>query len=81
MIQRFSVAPFATIASFILIPASKRLPFISGVSLLWNTFLFALLYRLLPWIVQLEPMQEGLRNMTNELKAMPAGGIHTIDEL
>ncbi|KAI0430385.1 hypothetical protein F5Y09DRAFT_307671 [Xylaria sp. FL1042] len=79
--QRLFLAPFATISAFILVPASKRLPFISGVTLLWRAFLYSLLYLLTPWAMKTELVQATLQNMTTDMKSWSHKGAHTIDEL
>ncbi|KAI0539446.1 hypothetical protein GGR58DRAFT_464320 [Xylaria digitata] len=80
--QRMAIAPFSTIISFALIPASKRLPFLSGSTLIWNIFLYSLIYLLTPWAMTTEIYQTALRNITADLKkGRSSGGVHLIDEL
>ncbi|KAI0414494.1 hypothetical protein F5X98DRAFT_389763 [Xylaria grammica] len=81
MTQRVLIAPFGTIIAFMLIPAPKRLPFLSGLTLLWNAFLCAVLFLLVPWILRSDMYQTALRDLTADLKSRSTGSAHLIDEL
>lgn len=74
-------APFGTILCFVLVPAPKRLPFLSGVTLLWTIFIATFLYLITPMVIQTEFMQVLLSNMTNTLETQPPYLTHAIDEL
>ncbi|KAI0505475.1 hypothetical protein F5B22DRAFT_525690 [Xylaria bambusicola] len=79
--RRLTAAPLCTMLSFLMVPASKRLSFMSGVTLLWNALLVLMLNLLAPRVIQTEWVQGYLFNMTEEIKIESQGFAHPLDEL
>ncbi|KAI1175563.1 hypothetical protein F4777DRAFT_322575 [Nemania sp. FL0916] len=79
--QRLTAPPLCTMLAFVLVPAPKRLPFLSGATLLWNSFLASLLYLLAPRVIRMKYVQEALYNMTDNIKSQSTDIPHSLDEL
>ncbi|KAK5637113.1 hypothetical protein RRF57_012825 [Xylaria bambusicola] len=77
LVRRLTTAPLCTMLSFVMVPASKRLSFLSGVTLLWNALLALMLYLLAPRVMHAEWMQGYLSNMTEEIKLESQGLAHS----
>lgn len=60
----FTMHPLVSLVSLIIVPASKRIVFTAGIELLWNVFFGAFLGVFIPWIMNVEFMQEIVKNVT-----------------
>lgn len=60
----FGIGPLATLVAFIAVPAYKRMVFVAGMACAWYAFALSFLRIAIPWIIQRDFIQEGMRNAT-----------------